>query len=51
MAKRRVSVYFGRIHGASTAPTFDTTPFQNRDDFHALRIEPYLYRQTAYRFI
>lgn len=32
----------GRIHAASTSPGFDTAPFQNRDDFRALRIEPYL---------
>jgi aminoglycoside phosphotransferase (APT) family kinase protein len=32
----------GRIHAASVAEDFDTSPFQNRDDFHALRIEPYL---------
>lgn len=32
----------GQVHGASTGPGFDTAPFQNRDDFHALRIEPYL---------
>lgn len=32
----------GRIHAASTAETFDGTPFQNHDDFRDLRIEPYL---------
>lgn len=32
----------GRIHAASTAPGFDTSAFQNRDDFRDLRIEPYL---------
>lgn len=32
----------GRIHAASTRPGFDPAPFRNRDDFHALRIEPYL---------
>lgn len=32
----------GLIHAASTKPAFDTDPFQNRDDFYALRIEPYL---------
>jgi len=31
-----------RIHAASTKPDFDASAFQNRDDFHALRIEPYL---------
>lgn len=32
----------GRLHRASTAPDFDTGAFRNRDDFRALRIEPYL---------
>lgn len=32
----------GRIHAASAQSGFDTSPFQNRDDFRALRIEPYL---------
>lgn len=32
----------GRIHATSTKPEFDTRAFQNRDDFQALRIEPYL---------
>ena len=32
----------GRIHAASAAPSFDTAPFLNREDFHAIRIEPYL---------
>ncbi|QFT30491.1 methylthioribose kinase [Labrenzia sp. THAF82] len=32
----------GSIHAASTRPGFETAPFQNRDDFYALRIEPYL---------
>ena len=32
----------GRIHAASARPGFDTASFQNRDDFRALRIEPYL---------
>lgn len=32
----------GRIHAASAAPDFDTAPFLNRDDFRAIRIEPYL---------
>lgn len=32
----------GRIHAASTGRGFDRSPFQNRDDFKALRIEPYL---------
>jgi len=32
----------GRIHTKSTEPQFYTDGFKNRDDFHALRIEPYL---------
>ncbi len=32
----------GRIHGHSARPGFDDAAFQNRDDFRALRIEPYL---------
>ncbi|MBX2868626.1 MAG: aminoglycoside phosphotransferase family protein [Acidiferrobacterales bacterium] len=32
----------GKIHLASTLSSFDTSPFQNMDDFIALRIEPYL---------
>jgi Ser/Thr protein kinase RdoA (MazF antagonist) len=32
----------GRIHAASTAADFDRAAFRNRDDFRALRIEPYL---------
>ena len=32
----------GRIHAASSHPEFDTSAFHNRDDFRALRIEPYL---------
>jgi aminoglycoside phosphotransferase (APT) family kinase protein len=38
----RVAEMVGRIHSESAADGFDTSPFQNRDDFHALRIEPYL---------
>ncbi len=38
----RVGDYLGRIHAASAAAGFDRSPFQNRDDFLALRIEPYL---------
>lgn len=37
-----VGALIGRIHGASTRPGFDRAPFDNRDDFHALRLEPYL---------
>ncbi len=32
----------GRIHAKSSGVEFDATAFQNRDDFWALRIEPYL---------
>lgn len=32
----------GRIHAASAQAGFDRSAFQNRDDFRALRIEPYL---------
>ena len=38
----------GKIHASSAAPGFDVSPFQNREDFHALRLEPYL-RFTATR--
>lgn len=37
-----VAAVLSRIHAASAAPGFDRTPFQNRDDFYALRLEPYL---------
>lgn len=32
----------GRVHQISTNHDFDRQPFHNRDDFYALRIEPYL---------
>lgn len=32
----------GRIHAASAVAGFDAVPFRNRDDFRALRLEPYL---------
>lgn len=32
----------GRIHASSSTPSFDTSHFHNREDFKALRIEPYL---------
>ncbi len=38
----RVADMIGRIHAASAQAGFDASPFQNRDDFHALRTEPYL---------
>jgi aminoglycoside phosphotransferase (APT) family kinase protein len=37
-----VGSILGRIHAASARPGFDRAPFANRDDFRALRIEPYL---------
>ncbi len=37
-----VGEVLGRIHAASTATDFDASPFHNRDDFRALRLEPYL---------
>ncbi len=37
-----VGKLLGRIHAASAAPAFNRQPFLNREDFHALRIEPYL---------
>jgi len=41
-----VADVLGRIHARSTEPGFDPAPFQNRDDFRAIRLEPYL-SQTA----
>lgn len=38
----RVGDLLGKVHSASTARGFDRSAFQNRDDFRALRIEPYL---------
>lgn len=38
----QVAAVLGRIHAASARPGFDRSPFQNRDDFRALRLEPYL---------
>lgn len=38
----RAGAFLGKVHAASTDPGFDTAPFQNQDDFRALRIEPYL---------
>jgi len=37
-----VGALVGRIHAASVDASFDTAPFQNKDDFKAIRIEPYL---------
>ena len=38
----RVAGMLGRIHAASTRPGFDRSPFENREDFFAIRLEPYL---------
>ena len=38
----RVAGALGRIHAASTSADFDRSVFASRNDFHALRIEPYL---------
>lgn len=37
-----VGALLGRIHAISARPGFDRAPFHNRDDFRALRLEPYL---------
>ena len=37
-----VGKILGRVHQISTTDGFDTRPFENADDFRALRIEPYL---------
>lgn len=42
----QVGEVLGHTHASSAATNFDTKPFQNRDDFQALRLEPYL-RFTA----
>lgn len=39
---KAVGDMLGRIHAASTQADFDTEPFQNANDFFALRLEPYL---------
>ena len=38
----RVGDALGRLHAASTAPDFAADAFHNHDDFHALRLDPYL---------
>ena len=38
----QVGDLLGRIHAASAATGFDTSPFLNEEDFHAMRVEPYL---------
>ncbi|NRB15950.1 MAG: aminoglycoside phosphotransferase family protein, partial [Rhizobiales bacterium] len=37
-----VGEVLGKIHAVSALANFDSSPFQNRDDFRALRLEPYL---------
>jgi len=37
-----VAELIGKLHAASTSTMFDTSLFQNKDDFKAIRIEPYL---------
>ncbi len=37
-----VAELLGRMHATSARASFNRAPFHNRDDFHALRIEPYL---------
>ncbi|MDW4499732.1 aminoglycoside phosphotransferase family protein [Sulfitobacter sp. D35] len=39
---RQVGDLLGILHAASDCPEFDTRAFRNRDDFRAIRIEPYL---------
>ena len=39
---QKMGELIGKIHAASTKLAFDRTPFHNRDDFRAIRIEPYL---------
>jgi aminoglycoside phosphotransferase (APT) family kinase protein len=38
----QVGTLIGKVHAASVKADFNTSAFQNRDDFHALRLEPYL---------
>ena len=37
----RVAELLGRIHAESTKQNFNSSPFQNHEDFRALRLEPY----------
>lgn len=39
---KAIGLLLGQIHATSAQPDFDPSPFQNRDDFFAIRIEPYL---------
>lgn len=38
----RVGALLGQLHAASWGDDFDRSPFFNREDFRALRLEPYL---------
>lgn len=38
----KVGRLLGRLHAASTEPGIDRSPFENREDFRTLRLEPYL---------
>lgn len=38
----KVGALLGQLHAASSGPAFDRSAFHNRDDFRALRLEPYL---------
>jgi aminoglycoside phosphotransferase (APT) family kinase protein len=38
----QVGAVLGQIHAASSEAGFDAAPFRNGEDFHALRLEPYL---------
>lgn len=38
----KVAALLGKVHAASAEVEIERTPFHNRDDFLALRIEPYL---------
>lgn len=42
-----VAAALGRIQAASCKVGFDRSPFDNRNEFHALRIEPYLLHATG----
>ncbi len=39
---KRVGESIGRFHSASTRKEFSSLAFDNRDDFHQIRLEPYL---------
>jgi len=43
----QVADVLGRIHAHSARPGFDAAAFRNRDDFRAIRLEPYLTRTAT----